>query len=318
MMTTDYSPSKTTGWFGLLFNRMLNVNSFNKDFTSDNDAIQKQKKPAPVPRKLFKNLNITTSESDNHPIWIISPIHREANKAILYIPGYHENETITNQHWHYIQVLIEQTGATVVVPSYPVSEDGDICVPIEFLTDVYVNFFQGMISREIFLIGDYTGGELSFTLASHLNRVNAKHPDKIILVSPTAGMLKSQELNDSNNLANDKGPHDENRTVNQSVREIRNCKGSGSMDFHDFNQSPCEISLIAGSEDLTEQEIGIWIEKIETCGFKAKNMHFNGNFRECLSKSSSMTSAVPIQKITEIINNEIPALQMEHKVVSKS
>jgi len=317
-MTTNYSPSKTTGWFGLFFNRIMNENSLVKDFTSGNDAIQKQKKPAPVPRKLFKNLNITTSESDNHPNWIISPIHREANKAILYIPGYHQNETITSRHWHYIQVLVEQTGATVVVPCYPVSDDGDICVPIEFLTDVYVNFFQGMISRDIYLIGDYTGGELAFTLATHLNRVYTRRPDKVILVSPTVDMLKSQGSNDSFKISDNKGPHDENRTVRQSAGEVRNCKGSGSMDYHDFDQSPCEISLIAGSEDLTEPEIGNWMEKMETYGFKAKNIHFNGSFRECLSKSASITSAVSVQKITEIINNEIPALQMHHEIVSKS
>lgn len=317
-MTTNYSPSKATGWFGLLFNRIMNENSLVKDFTSDHDAVQKQKKPAPVPRKLFKNLNITTSESDNHPIWIISPIHREANKAILYIPGYHQNETITSQHWHYIQVLVEQTGANVVVPCYPVLEDGDICVPIEFLTDVYVNFFQGMISRDIYMIGDYTGGELAFALAIHLNRVNTRHPDKVILVSPTVDMLKSQGLNDSIKLSDEKGPHDENRTVRQSAGEIRNCKGSGSLNYQDFDQSPCEISLIAGSEDLTEPEIGIWMEKMETYGFKAKNINFNGSFRECLSKSASITSADSVQKITEIINNEIPALQMQHETVSKS
>ena len=316
-MTSNYSPSKATGWFGLIFNRMMNENSLVKDFTSGNDAIQKQKKPAPVPRKLFKNLNITNSELDNHPIWIISPIHREANKAILYIPGYHQNESITNQHWHYIQSLVEQTGATVVVPCYPVSEDGDICVPIEFLTDVYVNFFQGMISREIFLIGDYTGGELAFTLVSHLNKVNAKHPDKVILVSPTAGMLKSQELNDSTKLADNKGDHDEKRTVSQSVGEIRNCKGTGSMDFQDFNQSPCEISLIAGSEDLTEQEIGNWLKKIESHGFNLKIINFNGNFREYLTKPASIKTADPLLKITEIINNEIPALKMQHEIASK-
>lgn len=317
-MTTNYPPSKATGWFGLIFNRIMNENSLVKDFTSENDAIQKQKKPVPVPRKLFKNLNVTTSESDNHPIWIISPIHREANKAILYLPGYHQNETITSRHWNYIQMLVEQTGATVVVPCYPVSEDGDICVPIEFLTDVYVNFFQGMISRDIYMIGDYTGGKLAFALATHLNRVNTRHPDKVILVSPTVDLLKSQGLNDSIALSDEKGPHDENRTDRQSAGEIRNCKGSGSLNYQDFDQSPCEISLIAGSEDLTEPEIGNWMEKMETYGFKAKNIHFNGNFRECLSKPVSITSADSVQKITEIINNEIPSLQMHHEIVSKS
>ena len=75
-----------------------------------------------VPKEIEKNCKITTEQFMGRNIFIITPKNKEkTNIKILYFHGGSYVAEATRKHWKFIEQLANDTGATVILPDYPLT-----------------------------------------------------------------------------------------------------------------------------------------------------------------------------------------------------
>lgn len=143
----------------------------------------KTKKPKELERscnleiKRFKkrNIFILTSKEEN----------KKSNLKILYFHGGSYMAEATEKHWKFLENIVQETGATIILPDYPLTpkyhykDVFDMIVPLYEKIELSIN-----CEEELILMGDSAGGGISLALLEQLSEKNVKIPKKTILISP--------------------------------------------------------------------------------------------------------------------------------------
>ena len=92
----------------------------------------------------------------------------------------------TKQHWEFIEKLVDDTGATVIMPDYPLTPKYNYKDVFNIVIPLYKEIQQKVnASEELIVMGDSAGGGLSLALLERLSQEeNILMPKKTILISP--------------------------------------------------------------------------------------------------------------------------------------
>lgn len=142
------------------------------------------KKPAKIPKSIFKKMNVGHDEVDSRKIWTITPKETRSNTIILFLHGGAYVANISKMHWLFVEQLISLTGATVIVPDYPLAPEADYKMTYQFLDAVYDNLIHTVSPKKVILMGDSAGGTLALGFALTTNHKVQGKPLDIILLSP--------------------------------------------------------------------------------------------------------------------------------------
>ena len=138
--------------------------------------------PSNYIKKSFVIDIITVNDRD---IYILSPLKDySANKLLLYFHGGAYITGITVPHWHFVKKIVNQTGAKLILPDYPVAPEYNYKQTIGFSLKLYQEFLKEYGPSNIYFIGDSCGGGLSLSLSQAIKENNLPQPKKIILLSP--------------------------------------------------------------------------------------------------------------------------------------
>lgn len=109
---------------------------------------------------------------------------RPSSKRVIAIHGGAYVAQPTLLHWFDYAALARDTGATVIVPLYPLAPAGtaDTVVPLmaDFIAEQVASHGAGNVS----LYGDSAGGGLALAAAQEFVRRNDPRPAHVVLVSP--------------------------------------------------------------------------------------------------------------------------------------
>ena len=92
--------------------------------------------------------------------------------------------SIAYQHWDFITELIRKTGATVVVPLYPLLPNSSAIDAHGMIKEVYKILLHKVSADSIILMGDSAGGGFSLAFAQQLHKDGVPQPAQIIMLSP--------------------------------------------------------------------------------------------------------------------------------------
>jgi acetyl esterase/lipase len=261
------------------------------------------KEPAKIPKSLLKKFNVQEAEQNGRKVWTISPIDSKSDLIILYLHGGAYMGNLIKEHWSLIKELISKTGATIIIPDYPLVPDASCKETYDFIESLFTRLITDYSAKRIVLMGDSAGGGLALGFTQQLRDENKKQPDQIIIFSPWLDVAMCnpilERLDKSDNLL--------------SIAGLKSAgqKYAGNLDLKDFRVSPvygdltgiCRISVFTGTKDILNADA----KKLKQL-MKAQNINFNyfeypGMFHDWVIITSLKESRDVIEKVIKLVND---------------
>jgi acetyl esterase/lipase len=159
-------------------------------FVSKNSIEKKLKKenfvsePASIPKKYFKEFQISTTEVNDRKVFTISSVEKKSGKYILFLHGGGYINNIFGPHWDFAAQLVRETGCTVIIPDYPLAPSLTYVDAFAMLDKIYKNLLLNVDPENIIFMGDSAGGGLALAFAEKNSVEGMSQPEQIILISP--------------------------------------------------------------------------------------------------------------------------------------
>jgi len=259
------------------------------------------KEPAKVPDSLLKNFNTQEAEQNARKVWTISPIDSKSDLIILYLHGGAYMSNINTAHWCLIEKLISKTGATIVVPDYPLTPEAGYKETYVFVEAIFTRLIAEHPDKRIVFIGDSAGGGLALGFTQQLRDGNKKQPDQIIIFSPWLDVTMCnpilERLEKEDNLL--------------SITGLKNAgqKYASDLDLKDFRVSPvygdltglCRISLFTGTRDLLNADAQKFKQLMKDQNISFNYFEYPDMFHDWVIITSLKESLDVINKVDKLV-----------------
>ncbi len=203
-----------------------------------------------IPESIKRTANIQEVEIDNNKVWTFEPKTGKSDKIILYVHGGAYFGGIKKYHWTFTEELVKSTGATVVVPDYPLPPIGDPQQVYDMVHKIYLNLIKESSPATITLVGDSSGGGIVLGFGMYLRDKEIEQPSQLILLSPWLDVTMSN-------------PHMREIDKDDKMLGIESLKMAGkayadSYDLENYMVSPiygnlngvAKVSVFIGTHDL--------------------------------------------------------------------
>ena len=138
-----------------------------------------------TPQKDESKCDIETQEFMGRKIFIVTPKNREkTNTKILYFHGGSYVAEATNQHWDFIENIVNDTGATVILPDYPLTPKYTYKDVFKMVVPLYKEIIDRIDTEYFIIMGDSAGGGLGLALEERIGEEDLPMPRQTILISP--------------------------------------------------------------------------------------------------------------------------------------
>lgn len=139
--------------------------------------------PARPPARMRLRCKVDERLHQCMPVDVVGPKHRARAAQVLYLHGGAYVHEVTGPHWRLIEGLVQRTGATVHVPSYPLAPRhtwADAFPPLMALARELIAAHGANVT----FMGDSAGGGLALALAQQMRDEVLPLPGRIVLLSP--------------------------------------------------------------------------------------------------------------------------------------
>ncbi len=259
------------------------------------------KEPAKIPDSLLKNFNIKETEQNDRKVWTISPIDSKSDLIILYLHGGAYMSNLRTEHWRLIEKLIIKTGATIVVPDYPLAPEASCIETYDFIEGLFTRLITEYPAKRIVFMGDSAGGGLALGFTQQLRDENKKQPDQIIIFSPWLDVTMCNPILDrldkEDNLL--------------SIAGLKNAgqKYTANLNLKDFRVSPvygdltgmCRISLFTGTRDILNADAQLFKQLMNEQNISFNYFEYPDMFHDWVIITSLKESLDVINKVDEIV-----------------
>jgi len=260
--------------------------------------------PAKLPGSLKKKADITFTEKNGRKIWTIKPKNKTSDKVILYLHGGAYILNISKFHWRFIEDILTETNATVIVPDYPLSPAAACKEVYAFIEEIYFAILHsGVLPQNIYIMGDSAGGGLSLGFSQQLNAENKPQPAQIILLSPWIDVTMSNpEINKVNK---------KDKMLGIKGLQLAGRSYAGTLDDKDFRISPLygsikglgKISVFIGTHDLFIFDCRKLKQQLEEANLAFNFFEYPEMFHGWMVVKGLKESKSAKAQITGIINN---------------
>ena len=115
-----------------------------------------------LPKDVFKEYDFSQEKFMKRDIFIISPKEDKKNIVILYLHGGSYVGELEKYHWNFFKDIINDTGATIIVPDYPLVPENTYLQVFKIMEPLYKKIVQELNEHtEFILMGDSAGAGLS-------------------------------------------------------------------------------------------------------------------------------------------------------------
>lgn len=136
-------------------------------------------------KELVQTCNIKQQQYESRTVFIISPKREKTSDTLIfYLHGGAYVAEMSKNHWNFIQSVVQDTGATVVLPDYPLTPKYNYKDVFNMIEPIYKKMIQKVKSKNIIVMGDSAGGGMALALCENLQKQEIIQPNQIILISP--------------------------------------------------------------------------------------------------------------------------------------
>jgi acetyl esterase/lipase len=216
-------------------------------------SIQKDRaKGLSLPTPAFcEKFDVKQTHVHNHLLVTVAP-RETTNKdlRILFLHGGSYVFDVQTLHWDVVEQWVERTGATLLLPVYPLAPEHDWQPAHKMAMTVYDQLCQEVGAENIVIAGDSAGGGFALSLAQQIRDLAQPLPAALVLFSPWLDVTLSDSAQ----------PDIEKRDPILSIATLRMSGElwAGDLPTNDPRISPLfgsmqelpPIAIFAGTDDL--------------------------------------------------------------------
>lgn len=232
--------------------------------------------PAPMPKRFRTHYEVSEKIVSDRPVYTISPRQHKPVGTILYTHGGAYVNALSIFHWMILQALLDQVGARLVVPAYPLAPEHTYQAAFDQLETVYRHLLETCPQQPVILSGDSAGGGLALAQALSYRKLGLPLPQRIVLFSPWLDI----------SMSNPAAAALEKRDILLGIQVLVTCGQwwAGGEDvrnpllsplFGDLSNLP-PIDIFQGSEDLLTPDVHLLEEKIRVAGGEVNLYEYTG------------------------------------------
>lgn len=218
-----------------------------------------------TPENIENKYDLTVETFENRNIFIIkSKGSKKTNMKILYFHGGSYMAEATSNHWEFIENLVDDTGATVILPDYPLTPKYNYKDVFNMVVPLYKEIQQRVdVSNELIIMGDSAGGGLSLALLEKISQEDVKMPKKTILISPWLDVRM-----DNPKIEQVK---EQDKKLNKEALKIAGLAYAGSDGIDSYLVNPIDgdlskinnLTIFTGTKDILNPDVYKLKEKAE-------------------------------------------------------
>ena len=151
-----------------------------------------------LPNKNTYTCNIEIEKYMKRSVFILTPKNvQKTNMVILYIHGGAYMAEISDNHWSFLEKIVNNTGATVILPDYPLTPKYNYKDVFNMMEPLYQEIVSKVDKENFIVMGDSAGGGLALALEEKITLENSEYvlPKKTVLISPWLDVrLENEEI----------------------------------------------------------------------------------------------------------------------------
>lgn len=132
---------------------------------------------------LRHGLDVSRTEFQDTPVWTLQPAS-PSEKVIIGLHGGAYVAQASLFHWWTYTDMARDTGATVVVPLYPLLPEGNAAAVVPSTADFIAEMIALHGADNVSVIGDSAGGGLALAATQELVRRGSPVPSRMVLLAP--------------------------------------------------------------------------------------------------------------------------------------
>ena len=123
------------------------------------------------PKSVSKSYNLKEYDYLHRQVFTIKPdVEESSGKVIMYLHGGSYVGELYKEHWNFFRDLIKDTGATIVVPDYPLTPQYRYTDVFGMVLPLYREIVKRVEKENFILMGDSAGGGIALALAEEAGK----------------------------------------------------------------------------------------------------------------------------------------------------
>ncbi len=148
------------------------------------------RKPYFIPMEVAFTTTVQAAEYEDMQYFLLNS-QEAPEKLLFYFPGGSYMDMPRAVHFQFLNALVENTDAMVVVPVYPRLPDTDAETSYAAVMAFYEDFMAGREYGTLYFMGDSAGGGMALSLSMQLRDTGIVGPDQLILICPWVDVTMS-------------------------------------------------------------------------------------------------------------------------------
>ena len=263
-----------------------------------------------IPNENTYTCNIEQKKIMNKNVFILTPKNIEKTElTILYFHGGSYMAEIMQEHWNFLEKVINSTGATVILPDYPLAPKHNYKDVFDMVVPLYNEIVSKINLENLVVMGDSAGGGLALALEEKIvadtkslstqndsEEINQgeigmnqdyKLPAKTILISPWLDVrLENPKINEVKKLDKD---------LNKDTLKLAGIAYAGEDGLNSYLVNPIDgdlsklknITIFTGTYDILNPDVHILVQKAEKQGISINIKEYEGASHIWILKDSS-------------------------------
>ena len=214
--------------------------------------------------KIQKDCKVEQRDYNNRKVFTISSKDesKTTKKTILYFHGGAYMAEMTNKHWEFVERIVNDTGAKVIIPDYPLAPKYNYEDVYNMVEPLYNEIINEVGSSYLTLMGDSAGGGLALGLLEK----GVKTPNKVVLISPWLDASMSNESM--------KEVQKNDKNLNIYTLKLAAEAYAGKPDTSDYLISPINgdlsklknVTILTGTHDILNPDVYVLEQKMKQKG----------------------------------------------------
>lgn len=231
-----------------------------------------------VPKEIKNSYYVETKKFMDRNVFIIKPKEEAARKddVILYFHGGAYVAEATERHWDFLENIVRDTGATIILPDYPLTPKYNYKDVFKMVIPLYKEVLDKVNPNNLILMGDSAGGGLGLALEEKVSEELLPVPSKTILISPWLDVrLNNKEID---------VVQQKDFQLNKDTLKLAGISYAGEDGIDSYLVNPIDgnlsnlknIVILTGTNDILNPDVHILLEKAQKDGIDIELKEYEG------------------------------------------
>lgn len=225
-----------------------------------------------IPEEIKESFSVKQEKFKERNIFIIEPAEeRKINKTILYFHGGSYMAEASPKHWEFINKIVNDIGATIIMPDYPLTPKNNYKDVFEMIEPFYEKTIEQIEASNLILMGDSAGGGLTLALEEKIAEKGLPMPSRTILISPWLDVrLENPEIDKY---------EEKDKYLNKDSLKLAGVLYASDDGMESYLVNPIDgdlsklknITIFIGTNDILNPDVKLLKKKAEKQGIRRRN-----------------------------------------------